>query len=256
MRLLRRSVVSLAVAAVLSTAASAQSTGARWAVDHRTSLAWWQVDPHYEHLWATTCPADTSWQAGEGRDGGLYVNYATRPKTTSAGVSDPRIPLFPRDVVKPLCRNAVRGEVNVQDVERWRGVSGKITVIADSLFTGLSFRDKYGRQAVLETGKYPVITFDIDSLTDVQGGMSRGDTLRGVAIGTFELHGVQYATRAPVQAWEEAAGLRVRAQFSVPALALTQEFKMSRVALGMGVGMRRWRTVHMGVDLILRKTGD
>ena len=239
--------------AVLAPALSAQT---RYAVEHSTSLAWWQVDPHYEHLWATTCPADTSWQAGEGRDAGLYTNYKTRPTTYAAGTPDSRIPLFPRDIVKPLCRNAVRGDVTVQDVDRWRGVSGTITVIADSLFTGLGFRDKYGRQAVLETGKYPVITFDIDSLTDVQGSMSRGDTLRGVAIGTFELHGVQHATRAPVKAWQDAAGFRVRAQFSVPALSLTQEFKMSKVALGMGVGMRRWKTVHMGVDLILRRVGD
>ena len=239
----------------LSLLAPAVYAQARYAVEHNTSLAWWQVDPHYEHLWATTCPADTSWQAGEGRDAGLYTNYKTRPTTYAAGVPDARIPLFPRDVVKPLCRNAIRGEVTVQDTERWRGVRGTITVIADSLFTGLSFRDAYGRRAVLETGKYPVITFQIDSLTEVQGSSPR-DTIRAVAIGTFELHGVQHATRAPVKAWQDAAGFRIRAQFSVPALALTQEFKMSKVALGMGVGMRRWNTVHMGVDLILRKVGD
>lgn len=232
--------------------AGAASAQTRYAVEHNTSLAWWQVDPHYEHLWATTCPADTSWQAGEGRDAGLYTNYKTRPVTTAAGNPDPRIPLFPRHEVKPLCRNAVRGEVTVEDTQRWRGVRGTITVVADSLFTGLGFRDTYGRRAVLETSKYPSITFTIDSLTEVQPG----DTIRAIAVGTFELHGVQHATRAPVKAWQDPAGFRIRAQFSVPALSLTQEFKMSKVALGMGVGMRRWNTVHMGVDLILRKTGS
>jgi len=229
-----------------------QSSGARWTVEPTTSLAWWQVDPHYEHLWATTCPADTSWQAGEGRDAGLYTNYATRPKTLAAGTSDARIPLFPRTTVQPLCRQAMRGEINAADTVRWRGVRGKVTVTADSLFTGLGFRDKYGRRAVLETGTYPEITFTIDSLVDVQPG----DTIKATAVGTFELHGVQHATRAPLLAWHERAGFRVRARFSVPALALTEEFKMSRWALAMGVGLRRWNTVHMGVDVILRPAGS
>ena len=231
---------------------AAQTGGARWTIEPKTSLAWWQVDPHYEHLWATTCPADTSWQAGEGRDAGLYTNYATRPKTAAAGTSDSRIPLFPRTEVRPLCRQAIRGAITAADTIRWRGVRGTVTVIADSLFTGLGFRDTYGRRAVLETGTYPEITFTIDSLVDVQPG----DTLRATAIGTFELHGVQHATRAPLRAWHERAGFRVRAQFSVPALALTQEFKMSKWALGMGVGMRRWNTVHMGVDVVLRPSGS
>lgn len=233
-------------------ATAALGAQTRYVVEHNTSLAWWQVDPHYEHLWATTCPADTSWQAGEGRDAGLYTNYKTRPVTVAAGRPDPRIPLFPRHDVKPLCRNAVRGEITADDTERWRGVRGKVTVVADSLFTGLGFRDTYGRRAVLETGQYPYITFTIDSLTEVQPG----DTLRAIAVGTFELHGVQQATRAPLKAWNDPKGFRVRAQFSIPALALTQEFKMSKVALGMGVVMRRWNSVHMGVDLILRKTGS
>jgi len=80
--------------------------------------------------------------------------------------------------------------------------------------------------------------------------------VRAIAVGTFELHGVQQTTRAPLKAWDDPAGFRVLAQFSIPALALTQEFKMSKVALGMGVVMKRWNSVHMGVDLILRKTGS
>ncbi len=249
--LMRRSHV-VALLSLIPAVAAAQTAGAKWAIDHQTSLAWWQVDPHYEHLWATTCPADSSWQAGEGRDAGLYVNYATRPTTHAAGISDPRIPLFPRNVVKPNCRSAMRGEITVEDTVRWRGVRGTVSVIADSLFTGLGFRDTFGRRRVLETGKYSQITFTIDSVVDVQPG----DTLRAVAVGTFELHGVQRATRAPLVAWHEPAGFRVRAQFSVPALALTNEFKMSNVALGMGVIMRRWNTVHMGVDVVLRPTGS
>lgn len=229
--------------------ASAQARSARWIVDGRTSLAWWQVDPHYEHLWATTCPADPSWQAGEGRDAGLHVDYATRPQTVSSGRSDPRIPLFPRSEVQPVCRQAVRGELLLDDPGRWRGVRGTITVIADSLFTGLGLRDAYARRAVLQTGRYPELRFTIDSLVEVQAG----DTIRATAVGVFEAHGVRRPARAPLKAWQDSAGFRVRAQFAVPAPALIDEFKMSRWALGMGVVSRRWNMVHMGVDVILHR---
>jgi hypothetical protein len=238
----------VALGCTLTTSLPAQ--GARWTVEQKTSLAWWQVDPHYEHLWATTCPADSSWQAGEGRDAGLYVDYSKRPETVAAGRSDIRIPLFPRMALQPNCRQAVTGEVTTPDTERWRGVRGLVRVIADSLFTGLGFRDRFGRRYVLQTNEYPEIVFTIDSLTDVQPG----DTIRAIAMGTFELHGVKQATQAPVSAWRERGGLRVKAQFSIPARALIDEFKMSKVALGMGVVMRRWNTVHMGVDLVLRRT--
>ncbi|MEX2155726.1 MAG: hypothetical protein WD773_02670 [Gemmatimonadales bacterium] len=62
--------------------------------------------------------------------------------------------------------------------------------------------------------------------------------------------------RAPVLAWRDAAGLRVRAQFAVPARALTDQFGMSTWALGMGVAMKRWKTLNVGVDVILRPAGS
>jgi hypothetical protein len=220
---------------------------ARMRVDGKTSLAWWQVDPHYEHLWATTCPADPSWQPGEGRDPGLYTDYNTRPQTTAADRSDSRIPLFPRFRVRPICRQAVSGDVTIADIERLSGVRGTVTLVADSLFTGLGMRDAYQRRAVLETTRYPTIVFTIDSLTEVQ----RGDTIRAVAVGQFTVHGVATPMRAPLTATRDAAGLRVRTQFSIPAAALTDVYHMSKVALGMGVVMRRWRSLHLGVDLIL-----
>lgn len=226
----------------------AQTAPARLVVEGTTSLAWWQINPHYEHLWATTCPADPSWQPGEGRDPGQYTDYGSRPPTIAAGRLETRIPLFPRFRVRPLCRQAVRGEVTIQDTVRWRGVQGKVRVIADSLFSGLEMRDKYARRAVLETGRYPEIAFTIDSLVAVQ----RGDTTRAYAMGTLAVHGNALSIRAPVRAWRETAGLRVLAEFSVPARALTDDFHLPEWALGMGVGMKRWQTLHMGVDLILR----
>jgi len=230
----------------------AQNAPTRLVVESKTSLAWWQINPHYEHLWATTCPADPSWQPGEGRDPGQYTDYASRPKTIAAGRIDPRVPLFPRFRVRPLCREAVRGEVTIQDTVRWRGVQGRVRVIADSLFSGLEMRDKYERRVVLKTGRYPELTFTIDSLVDVLPG----DTIRAVAVGTFEAHGVARPTRAAVTAWRDPAGFRVRAQFDFPARALTDEFGMDQWALSMGVGMKRWKTVHVGVDVILRPVGS
>lgn len=132
-----------------------------------------------------------------------------------------------------------------------RGVRGTVSVIADSLFSGLAMRDMYARKAILETGRYPEIRFTIDSLVDIR----RGDTIRATAVGTFETHGVSLPMRAAVEASRDATGMRVRAQFSVPARALTDQFGMSTWALGMGVALRRWKTLHMGVDLILRRAG-
>lgn len=125
-------------------------------------------------------------------------------------------------------------------------------MLADSLYTGLAFRDAYARRAVLQTGRYPDFRFTIDSLVDVQAG----DTLHATAVGTFVAHGVRHPARAPLVAWRDAGGLRVQAQFAMPASALINEFKMSRWALGMGVVSKRWDTLNVGVDVILRDSGS
>jgi hypothetical protein len=244
------SVLSLAAVVLSMTGLHAQSS--RMTVDEKTSLAWWQIDPHYEHLWSTTCPADPSWQPGEGRDPGLYTDYTVRPKTIAADRSDSRIPLFPRYRVRPVCRQAVSGAVTMDDPERLRGVRGRIAILADSLYTGLTMRDIYERRAVLETGRYPEIVFTLDSVVEVQ----RGDTIQATAVGKLTLHGVTEPIRAPVTATRDPAGLRVRTQISLPAPALTEVFLMSKVALGMGVVMKRWKTIHMGIDVVLTPAGS
>ena len=221
-------------------------------IDTKTSLAWWQIDPHYEHLWSTTCPADPSWQPGEGRDPGQYTDYASRPKTVAAGRGETRIPLFPRYRVRPVCRQAVSGELTIDDTVHLRGVRGKVALLPDSLETGLTMRDSYERHAVFETSRYPLVTFAIDSLVDVQPG----DTIRATAVGELTVHGVTAPVRAPVTATHDAAGFRVRTQFFMPASALIDVFQMSKWALMMGVTLKRWKTIHMGVDLILKPTGS
>jgi hypothetical protein len=252
MNVSRIATIALAFSAFSALPAAAQVAPTRLTVEGKTSLAWWQVDPHYEHLWATTCPAEPSWQPGEGRDPGLYTDYGTRPVMVAAGRSDSRVPLFPRYRVRPVCRQAVHGEIVVSDTATLRGVRGVVSVIADSLFTGLEMRDKYARRVVFETSRFPEFVFTIDSLVDVQ----RGDTIRAIAVGSLAVHGGQVAVRAPVTAVKDPAGLRVRAQFAVPAPTLVNEFMMSKWALSMGVVMKRWKTLHMGVDVILRPAGS
>jgi polyisoprenoid-binding protein YceI len=219
-------------------------------VDAATSLAWWQIDPNYGHLWATTCPEDPSWQPGEARSNSGRVNVSTRKKTSPSHHSDSRIPIYPRGTVSAVCRLAVAGSITAGDTVTWRNVRGEIRVLGDSLMSGLDLRDRFARKSVLETQKHREIKFMIDSLTNVQ----TGDTITAIAVGTFELHGVRKPMTAPVRAWREPAGLRVQTQFSFPASELTGEYNMSKLALGMGVTLGRWKTMHMGVDVILRRS--
>jgi hypothetical protein len=227
---------------------------ARWTVEPKTSLAWWQVDPHYNHLWATTCPADHSWQPGEGRDPGQYVDYKNRPDLRDNSGHETRVPLFPRLQVNAVCREAVSGTVIIGDTAHWSGVRGEITLNPDSLFSGLAFRDDFARSIVLNTHQYPKIRFVIDSLIDVQKGP--GDTLRATAVGSFALHGVTTPMQAAVQAWRDPAGFRVRGAFDFDAQDLTKKYGMSKVALGLGVVLRRWQRIHTGVDVILRPAAE
>lgn len=228
---------------------TAQTSEARWVVDPVRSLAWWQVDPNYGHLWATTCPGEPSWQAGEGRSAGF--NFKKDPKISQSERHSAKIPLWPRDSVRPLCRRAVRGEFVTLDPRMWTGVHGAIRVVADSLTMGANMRDAYMHHAVLNTDTHPELRFTVDSLVQLQTGT--GDTLRAVAVGTFEVHGVRQAISAPVVAWPEGEGLRVQAQFGVSAKAMTDTYNMSRYALSMGVVLSRWNTLHMGVDLYFRR---
>ena len=221
----------------------------RLAVDGKTSLAWWQIDPNYGHLWATTCPDDLSWQPGEARSSGGNVNVKSRKQTTaSASSSRERIvPLYPRDEVVPVCRQAVRGGIIALDTVNWRGARGEIRILPDSLVTGNEMRDKFSRKAVFETSKYREIRFQIDSLSNVQPG----DTIRAVAHGHLELHGARVASAAPIKAWREKAGLRVQTKMEFPAHDLTKVYGFSKMSLGMGVTLGRWNTVYMGIDAIL-----
>jgi hypothetical protein len=224
---------------------------ARWAVVPRASLAWWQVSPNLNHLWATTCPQEPTWRPGEGRSGGWSITQGFRPsKYGYAAVADTiNVPLYPRWDAQPVCTEAVTGFVTVADTAHWRGVQGEISVRAEALITGHEDRDAYTRGAILQTNRYPDILFIVDSVVNVTHA---GDTLRGTAVGLFSLRDVVKPMTAAVQAWPEPAGLRVLAKFRVLAPELISEYGLSKFALGLGVGAHIWQHLFMGVDLVLR----
>lgn len=229
-------------------ALAAQTGGSRgkWAIMPRESLAWWQVEPNYGHLWATTCPGDPSWSAGESRSSGY--NYTDEHIAVTAKLNS-RIPLFPRGKVTPVCGDAVHGDIAISDTVRWRGVSGTISIDAHDLTTGADFRDAYAQKAVLKSNAFPTIDFTIDSLTELRVD---ADTIRATALGTLTIVGKQHTKSARLVAWRVPQGLRVRGQIQVPAKDMTGVMGLSKWALNMGVVLGRWDTLYMGIDIILK----
>lgn len=244
----------LFVLATLAGAAAPAAAQTRWAVDATLSLAWWQINPHLGHLWATTCPEEPSWRPGEGRSAGwLGQSFRGTPAQGNAGVNDTTVvPLYPRYEVLVKCTEAVQGEVLVADTAAWRGVSGLVSVRSEALVTGEARRDAFTRQTLLDVTKYPEMKFRIDSLVDVS---RNADTTRATAVGMLTLRDVTRPMTAGVRAWPEAGGLRVLARLRVPAPELTHEWGLSRFALGLGVNTGIWYDLFMGVDVLLRPQG-
>ena len=210
-----------------------------FALDPQSSLAWWQIRPHFRHLWATTCPQERSWRAGELFSPGFIPKFSLEDDTI--------VPLYPRNLAKRVCTPAVHGDIVVADTTRWQGVHGLVVIQADDLVTGLNFRDTYARERILETVVYPEIRFRIDSLINVQ----RGDTLRADAVGILELHGIRRAWTVPIKAWHEPLGLRVTGQFEFPAPDLTDVYRLSHYALALGVRTAIWKEFFLGIDAVL-----
>jgi hypothetical protein len=242
----RASIYALILIAIGTAPASAQTLS----VDPKTSLAWWQINPHLGHLWATTCPQDPSWQPGESRGAGFVLDRSKRKEVPIIQVDDPRIPVYPRDgSVTPVCTEAVSGGIVATDTIRWTGVRGTIAIRTEYFFNGMPMRDLYARKAVYKTSQYPEVKFYIDSLVNVR----RGDTLHANAVGTFEFRGVRTPMSVPVVAWHEAGGLRVQGKFAIPAPELVSIYGVSKFALGLSLGTHIWKTLHLGFDVVLRR---
>jgi hypothetical protein len=251
-RLQQRVAIAALLLPLLAGGASAQAT-TRWNIQSNSSLAWWQVNPHMNHLWATSCPREPSWRPGEGRSGGWTIGSIRPPKHGYAAVSDTTIvPLYPRRRVRAVCGDAVQGFVTVDDTVNFSGASGEVIVDANSLITGEDNRDAYARESVLQTTRYKYIRFKLEKLTNMR---RKGDTLIGFAEGTFTLREVSKPVRSSVKAWWEAGGLRVTGKFHIPAEDLVPVYGISKFALGLGVATRVWEHLFMGVDLLLRPEG-
>ena len=236
-----------------SSSASAQYS---LTVDPQLSLAWWQINPHLSHLWATTCPGDPSWRAGDGGKGiGWAQQYLSmRSKTGYANVKDTIIPLYPRRRARALCEQAVSGNLTATDTTNWTGIRGSITVQANKLTTGMAMRDKYARESILNTAAYPTIKFTIDSISPLAKAR-RGENLEGTVYGVLELHGVSRPIEAPVKTWRDPAGRRVTTKFMIPAGDMVDVYRMSKYSLGLGVGGTVWEELWVGVDVILKPAG-
>ena len=219
----------------------------RLVADPASSLAWWQVYPDMGHLWATTCPEEPTWEAGDEHTVGFRYDAKKDMGHDMRAMRKAPIPNHPRPNAVAVCSPAVRGEIVTADTTSWRGVHGLIVIRADALQTGLDMRDSYARKRVLQTDSYPDIRYEIDSVSNLQ----KGDTLQGDAFGTFELHGVRQPVTIPIKAWREPLGLRVTGQFHFPAPDLIDVYRMSKYPLSLGVGMKIWEQMHMGIDLIL-----
>ena len=227
-------------------------------MDSKSSLAWWQVDPHLNHLWATTCPAEPSWQPGEGRSSGWTVYSPGDPETDKwdARSDTIHVPLYPRRTVRPLCTEAVQGHLVVPDPVTGRGAMGEVIIKADSLVMGEERRAKYARDVALQTMLYPEIRFRLDSVVNVS---RQADTLTGTAVGVLSLHGLEKTVSAAVKIYpdSEAGGTRVLAKIRVPAREFVSDFwpgcLVFRACLfGLGVRMNIWKHFFFGADLLLR----
>jgi polyisoprenoid-binding protein YceI len=222
---------------------------ARWKVDAKSSLAWWQMSPNLNHLWGTTCPGDSSWRPGEGRSSGWYINPKLKlPKYGYANIDDTvNVPLFPRTRVYPSCIEAVRGEVVAPDTVHWRGTLGTVMVKGENFVTGESMRDLLMHQ-VMQTAQFPDIVFSLDSLSDLT---LQGDTLHGKAIGVLTFRDQKKPTVAVVKAFRDAGGMRVLAKWRVPAHDLL-EMTPKLHYLGLGVNTNIWHDFFMGADIVFR----
>lgn len=218
-----------------------------WTVDPKLSLAWWQIVPHLGHLWATTCPAEPSWQPGVGRDAVWTMDEIPAHKDALT-LDTINVPQHPRRTALPKCRQGVQGKVFVADSMRWNGIRGEVTVKAAALFTGNSRRDEFALREVLQINNFPEIQFTIDSVVITTRS---ADTLQGTAGGVFTLRRVSRPVTATVRAWPEAGGLRVLARFPIPAHDLVPVYGFSKMALGLGIGTKIWQYVFAGVDVVL-----
>ena len=81
--------------------------------------------------------------------------------------------------------------------EAWGKGSGAIAVELGSLRTGIDQRDRDMRVEFLETSRFPLAVLTIDSIDKASSpALTAGAAVTGLAVGSFELHGVRRAVKA------------------------------------------------------------
>ena len=222
----------------------------RWVVDPKVSLVWWQMSPHLNHLWATTCPEDRSWRPGENRSPGWRISPRLRlPQSGFANVDDTvNVPLYPRDEVESVCSQAVQGEIIVPDTVTWRGAHGQVTAMAEALISGEAMRDILMHQ-VLETKTFPNIRFTLDSLV---GFTRQADAIVGSAVGILSVRGVDEPIIAAVKVFPDGGGMRVLAKWRITADTLSKKLIPRIRVFGLGGNTNLWHDFFMGADLVFR----
>jgi len=216
-----------------------QRVPARWTADASVSRAWYLIRPHYGHLYGSTCRAD--YEEGAAELGGK-VEYGIH----SGG--DPRHGLRPPGTGH-ACSPAIQAELTAMDTARWTDLRATIVVRLDYIVGPSKRRDDHMKDQIIKTHLHPVARFTLDSLTSLQAG----DTVRAIAVGTFELYGTARPVSTPVVAWFDSTGdLFVNAEFTVPPRVLVTEYGVSRMWIGLGWYM--WKALTIGVDLRLRRT--
>jgi hypothetical protein len=240
----------LLLSAVFSLLPASSVAQTRFRAVPNESLAWWQLNPHLNHLWGTSCMEDPSWRPGEGvslGQAGAYVR-SLQKRFGYAALLDTIVPLYPRRRVRPVCSPGVTAELTVGDTLRWQNVRGKVDIAANTINTGLRMRDNF-LHGILEAERFKNITFQVDSVVSVQPG----DTIKAVAVGVLQVRGTNLPVRVPFRAYPEGSGLRVVGQLMQPSSVMTDVWNFSKFKLGLGVGLSLWKEIHMGLDMVLVK---
>ncbi len=241
------SAIAIMLLSLSTSRASAQASDVRFTIDRDASLSWYQVNPHTSLLWATTCPSDPFWRAGDSRGEAGGTRGMPLPRVGSAMMSEKVIPLWQRPRASAVCRNAVRGEFTAADTVKWRGVTGTIWIRPDSLYSGLWARDRTANADIFGIARWPEIKFVVDSLADIV----LGDTVRGHAYGTFFFRNVETPTVALLSMWRDPLGLRVMARVGIVPTDLVEVYGVSIHGIRLGLSSGNWQMIWFGVDAIL-----
>jgi polyisoprenoid-binding protein YceI len=121
-----------------------------------------------------------------------------------------------------------------------------VRVTSDALITGEAMRDILMHQ-ILETNRYPTITFTLDSLV----GMTRqSDGIVGSAVGTLTVRGVEQPIVATARVFPDGGGMRVLAKWRWPVDTLKSRIIPRLRYFGLGMNTNLWHDFFMGADLV------